>query len=295
MSQINTKYDEFATVGLIQTTLNKIIAWKNIKSCNIDELEGDRIWEEVLKGMKALHTMDNQPDIIILPELTIPRNYVTKLCKLTHSTNSIIIAGLDYNVNVSKKTIVNEMLVVYPERWPNNYGYNYRKILLGKFHYARTEIIEIKKRNKDFKILINPHVYIFDSGKFGKIGVAICADFFDIERFALYKGKIQHLFIIAYNQDITSFYFLAEAISRLIFCNVIICNTGFYGGSIVFSPYNSSYKRYLYKHEGATLFTTQSVQIPVKNLIIAQTNDDENFNLGEDRFKYRPPGYENSI
>ncbi|MEI7424429.1 MAG: hypothetical protein WCK18_20175 [Prolixibacteraceae bacterium] len=195
------------------------------------------------------------------------------------------------NVNKSEKTIANEVIVVYPERWPDNYGYGYKKIILGKYNYARVEVIEILKRDINFRILKNPYIYVFDSGKYGRIGVAICADFFDIERFVIYKGKIQHLFIIAYNKDISAFYFLAEAISRLVFCNVVICNTGYYGGSIVFSPYNDHFKRYLYKHEGAGLFTAQTVKIPVKNLVIAQNSDEENEKLGDERFKYKPPGY----
>lgn len=286
-------YSEFLTVGLIQTTLNRYIAWENENSCSIDDLEGERVWEEVIKGMKSLQKDENQPVIIVLPELTIPQKYIHKLCKLTNSTNSVIIAGLEYNVNEADKTVLNEVIVAYPEKWPRNFGYGCKKIILGKYHYARIEEKELKDRG--YTVKRNPNIYVFDADKFGRIGVAICADFFDIERFVIYKGKIQHLFIIAYNKDVSAFYFLAEAISRLVFCNVIICNTGYFGGSIVFSPYNEHFRRYLYKHEGSTLFTTQSVNIPVRSLVIAQKNDDENYKLGKDRFKYKPPGYELTI
>lgn len=293
MSENNNSYSDFLSVGLIQSTLDKDIAWSDKNSCNIDELEGDRVWVEVVNGMKSLYKGEHQPDIILMPELTISRKYISKLGKLCVSTNSVIIAGLDYNVNESEKTVVNEVVVVYPERWPKNFGYGFKKIILGKYHYARVEEILLNKRG--YKVKQNPYIYVFDSGDFGRIGVAICADFFDIERFVIYKGKIQHLFIIAYNKDISSFYFLAEAISRLVFCNVVICNTGFYGGSIVFTPYNQHFKRYLYKHEGVSLFTSQTVKIPVKNLVIAQQSDDDNYKLGDDRFKYKPPGYSITI
>ena len=82
-----------------------------------------------------------------------------------------------------------------------------------------------------------------------------------------------------------SFYFLADAISRIVFCNVVICNTGFYGGSIAFAPYKDEYKRYVYKHEGGNLYTNQIVLLPVASLFEAQHNEND------DRFKGRPPGY----
>lgn len=129
-------------------------------------------------------------------------------------------------------------------------------------------------------------MYLVDAGQYGKMGLAICADFYDIERFTIYRGRIQHLFIIAYNKDVKSFYYLAEAISRIVFCNVVICNTGFYGGSIAFAPYKDDYKRYVYKHEGGNLYTNQIVLLPVASLFKAQIGKDN------DKFKSCPPGYE---
>ena len=82
-----------------------------------------------------------------------------------------------------------------------------------------------------------------------------------------------------------SFYYLAEAISRIVFCNVVICNTGFYGGSIAFAPYFEDYKRYVYKHEGGNLYTNQIILLPVAGLYIAQTKGCDT------RFKSCPPGY----
>lgn len=281
-------YSEYLNVGIIQTTLNKKIAWNDKNSCNIDSIEGDRIWSEIISGIKTLISKADSPDIILLPELTIPRKYINTLCKLTNSTKSAIIAGLDYNEVANN--VSNEAIVVVPGMWPEKFGYWYRKIILGKFHFARIEKKELISRG--FNPVKNPYFYLFDSGIYGRFGVAICADLFDIERFSIYKGQIQHLFVIAYNQDITSFYFIGEAISRMVFCNVIICNTGFYGGSMAFSPYNEPFKRYIYKHEGASLFNSQLVKIPVRNLIDAQKDDDKNEMLGVNRFKYHPPGYE---
>lgn len=130
--------------------------------------------------------------------------------------------------------------------------------------------------------------YIVDLAGYGKLGVSICADFYDIERYAIYKGRIQHLLIIANNKDVKSFYFLAEAISRLVFCNVVICNSGHYGGSVCFTPAKHEFERYSYKHEGHDLFTTQIVSLPVDALWKAQSENEDALK----EFKNPPPGYE---
>ena len=85
--------------------------------------------------------------------------------------------------------------------------------------------------------------------------------------------------------DTESYLFIAEAIARLVYCNVVICNTGFYGDSLAFSPYHNSYKRYICRHKGQKLFSTQVIQLPVKSLIEAQQK-------GSKLFKSQPPGYQ---
>lgn len=129
--------------------------------------------------------------------------------------------------------------------------------------------------------------YILDTKDYGRIGFAICADFYDIERYTLYKGRVQHLIILAFNQDVKSFYFLAESISRLVYCNVVICNTGYYGGSVCFTPAKDDFKRYCYKHEGKELFTSQVVKLPVESLWKAQNENSDALK----KYKSPPPGY----
>ena len=149
---------------------------------------------------------------------------------------------------------------------------------------AREEKHFLKDCGKDFESC--NEIYVLDAGDYGRIGLAICADFYDIERYALYKGRIQHLFILAYNKDVKSFLFLAESISRLVYCNVVICNTGHYGGSICFSLKEKEYQRYIYRHEGANLFTSQIVELPVRSFKESQKAK------GSNGYKNAPPEYE---
>jgi hypothetical protein len=86
---------------------------------------------------------------------------------------------------------------------------------------------------------------------------------------------------------------LASSLSRTVFCNVVICNTGFYGGSVVVSPYREAHRRTLYGHSGSGLFTTQVVQLPVDDLIMTQRrSEDMGQGDGSSRlFKDPPSGF----
>ena len=68
----------------------------------------------------------------------------------------------------------------------------------------------------------------------------------------------------------------------------MICNTGYYGGSIAFSLFDKDYKRYVYKHEGATLFTSQIISLPVADFIKEQAQGHLKPNKN---FKGQPPEY----
>jgi predicted amidohydrolase len=280
--------EEYFRIGLIQTTLDEIVAWDENPALPIQMhlFEQYRIWDEVRKGFSNLMEVpiEERPHLIILPELTIPLDKEYELSQIAKETGSIIIAGLDFIEENNR--IKNNAVVLIPENWPNQiYSNRVRKFYFGKTFFSYKEKHHFNSKGKEEYPC--PNMHLLDAGNFGRIGVAICSDFFDIERFVIYKGVIHHMIVISYNQDIHSYYFLAEAIARLVYCNVIICNTGFFGGSLVFSPYINEFKRYLYKHEGGRLFTTQAIQLPVAQLDEAQAPGGNNGAI----FKAQPPGY----
>lgn len=282
--------EDWLTIGLIQTTLDHNLAWDPTSGTPVTmhKHEADRVWNEIKSGFSSIkvETKENIPHIVILPELTIPKYREFELGNISKKIGSIIIAGLDFTEKDGQ--VKNQAVVMIPNKWPKRTkSYGVEKIYFGKRFFSNDEKgYFLEKKVKESQ---SPFIHILDAGEYGRIGVAICADFFDIERFAIYKGKIHHMIIIAYNKDVSSFFFLAESISRLVYCNVVVCNTGHYGGSVVFSPYNDSFKRNIFKLEGKELFNVQIVSLPVKSLDDAGKRDKDSV------FKSRPPGYEEAI
>ncbi|MBI1208189.1 MAG: hypothetical protein GC191_13000 [Azospirillum sp.] len=286
-------------IGVIQTALDVDTAWVNHETGNwqqcvrMSDVEERRAKKEIRHYLASLRGLERQPDIILLPELSVPLGFEVTLKKAAESLESIIIAGLDYRIEtgLAMPTVSNEAVVIVPKQ------------LRGRRIARRTEVRRVGKtypapaeREKlqglklaSVAFLPHPTVWIFESPEFGKFAVAICYDFMDLDRIVMYRNNIQTLFILAFNKDTTSFDHLAEALSRMLFCNVVICNCGQFGGSLAVSPFRETYLRSVYRHSGQRLPHAQLIQLPLAALAAHQMG-----NYSKD-FKSLPPGFSNFV
>ena len=287
-------FEEYLRVGIIQPIVNETTAWPLDKNeslkLKMNSVDAHCIKDEITSAVNSFISMkdSDRPNIILLPELcSSNESFIENLAK---KSNSIIITGNDFII--SGKSVRNKAEVFIPSNWnkPDLTSSFCQKFFFGKKFFSYPEKYTFKKF--DLMGVPCPAIYILNTNEFGKIGFAICADFFDILRFRLYKHHIQHLFILALNKDTETFEHMAETISRMVFCNVVVCNTGHYGGSLAYSPYKDCYRRFIYLHRGGELYTSQVVSLPVKDLINFQENNDDK--LEKRIFKSLPPGYKES-
>lgn len=279
------------TLGIIQTTLNHKAAWNaDSGEPRISAIEDNHAWHEIRRAMRALADHDDQPRIILLPELALPRTRLDDFERLVCSMNTLAIVGVDYRLDHGTRTAKNEGLVLVPKNfWKHKPSRYAARVWFGKRDPAPAEASGFEKYVPPWTFQADPNVYVFDAGPYGQIGVSICYDFMDIERALLYRGRVHHLFVIAYNKDVKLFESLAVSLSRTVFCNVVICNTGLYGGSLVVSPYHDAFKRVGYSVDGGEIFTTQCVQLPVRDLDSAIHGQDSK---PEATYKHLPPGFQ---
>lgn len=294
---IKTMYDleENINVGIVQTTINNVEAWKKgSKIPRISSSQDVHVWHEICKAMREFVDGDKKPQIILFPELSIPITRLDDFEKLVAELNVIAIAGIDYQVDTSKRIVKNEGIVFVPQGfWRKRPSRYCTRIIFGKSHPAPLEKFMLSESSPKWTFSGDNNVYLFNLHQFGNVGVSICYDFMDIERALMYRGKIHHLFVIAYNKDIGMFHSLAESLSRTVYCNVVVCNTGFYGGSVAVSPFYDSFRRKVFSHEGNRLFTTQVFTLPLKKLADSMNGNSEKIKVKQkDKliFKAPPPG-----
>jgi hypothetical protein len=282
---------EVVRIGVVQTTLNAAAAWAEGGVPKMQAIEEQKAENEVDNAIRLFASSTERPHIVLIPELACPRHVIGKLQQHANRLEAVIIAGMDYRLDVVTKSARNEAMLFLPSKWLGNKTMSpsvSRRI--GKTYPAHRERLKLEQAGWKFEC--DPVVWLFDGGDVGNFAVAICFDFLDLERLALYRGRIHHFFLLAYNNDMDSFNHAAEALARMAACNVVVCNTGFYGGSVAVSPYRKRFRRTIYRSEGAKLFSAQVIELPVKILTEHQkaAQYDEN-----SVFKALPPGFSEHV
>ena len=275
---------DLINVGIIQTTVDPG-AWGS--GPPMGEYEDQLAREQLSMAFARFRDTDPKPDIVLAPELAVPQGFLPELKTFASSLQCVVIAGTDYAIG-SQCRVRNEAVVIVPAGWgTQRSGRRTAQLFVGKTDAPKKEGELLQAQG--FAFQGDPTIWLFDAGRFGKAAVAICSDLMDLERHLLYRGRIQRFFIRAYNQDLDSFRHIAESTARTVYCNVVICNTGHFGGSLCISPYFRPWRRTVFRREGAKLFSSDVVGLPVRSLALAQCGTEEHGPDGAQIFKTPPP------
>jgi predicted amidohydrolase len=75
------------------------------------------------------------------------------------------------------------------------------------------------------------------------VGILICSELLNIERRGALRGKVDLLFIPAWNRDLSTFDSLVNATALDLHCFVVVANNRRYGDSRIRVPARESYQR----------------------------------------------------
>ena len=225
---------------------------------------------------------DSEPDLVLLPEASIPGNEVQTLRKFVEKTGIAALYGLYWRElpavypgqSVAKnRWIVNEAEVVIPlghdtagpptVRW-----FRVRKPVPAHMEEGLARRLS-KRDGVKYRLLKGRRWYRFVQKQWGDFSIAICADLIDAEPWRIFRGEMLHLFTVAFNKDVELYDALTWVRAYESYVNVLAVNHGKYGGSFVWTP-KGSHQKELARLRGSRLFLVADVELPVKDLFDAQ-------------------------
>lgn len=283
--------------------------------------EADRIMKQVVNAFQSPNYADTErvPDLVVLPELSIPVEEVTTLRNHVRATGRASLAGLYWqvavpaypasdSVRVRNRWFVNEAEVTIPvgygRRGPTGLRhYRVRKPIPSHLEQGLARALTAT-RGEEWRILDGRRWYRFLHGEWGDFTVAICSDLIGAAPWNALRGEMLHLFVVAYNKDVELYESLTWSRAYENYVNLVVVNNGHYGGSVAWTP-KRKYAREIAQLRGKHLMVVADVEIPVRELLAQQMRG-----VGEaveqakrvwcgrtkraEEFKAPPPGYRRS-
>jgi hypothetical protein len=148
--------------------------------------------------------------VLVLPELSVPRKWERALANWGARSRLCIIAGLEYKD--ANPGLLNQALGIFPTgwnraipiRWTKRHAAAEERALLEKMTPPR-ELVPLKRTQR-----------IIVESDAGRASVLICSEMLEAPALAALRGKVELLFVPAWNSDTGSFDHVSHAVSSLL-------------------------------------------------------------------------------
>lgn len=184
---------------------------------------------------------DPVPDIIVMPELSLPRSLQDQITNRLERSGISLVAGLEYGIPPKQPRLRQNQALVSISL---GRSYGNSQTLQDKNQPAWLERSELSRIAS--AALLRPKVYpdlpIYASD--GLIfGVLICSDLSNPRFRTRYQGAIDALICLEWNRDVSSFESLVEATAQDLHCYIVQANNRQFGDSRVRAPFKESHRR----------------------------------------------------
>ena len=257
------------------------------------------------------------PEVVVLPEVSIPQPEVRTLRDLVRHTGRASLAGLYWRVlppayragSTARTTIrwfVNEAELAMPmghdDRGPTSLRwYRVRKPLPAHSETGLALHEHLRRPGECWRVLAGRRWYRFLHPRWGDFSIAICSDLIDAAPWRSLRGELLHLFVVAHNRDVDLYDSLTWVRAYENYVNLVAVNHGRYGGSALWTP-RRKHDRELARLHGSGLFVVADIEVPVSDLLKAQLDgvseavcssaaEWQGTTVATTRFKAPPPGF----
>ncbi|MBK9334034.1 MAG: hypothetical protein IPM96_16920 [Ignavibacteria bacterium] len=229
-------------------------------------------------------------NLFILPESSVPYEFVPSLAKYSEKNQMSIIAGLEHwNVY---DIVYNFIITIIPV---SVNGINDAVVLYRlKNHYSHEE--ELIIRGFGFKVP-KPIPYRYDLINWRNLYFTsfYCFELADTYHRSIFRSKIDLLIASEWNKDTPYFSNIVEALSRDLHCYIAQVNTSQYGDSRLTQPTKSA-KKDLMKLKGGKNDTILVEELNLSSLREFQLKHYERIKADNDEtFKPMPPDWDRKL
>lgn len=196
---------------------------------------------------------------IALPECSIRYEWALPIAQKLGAMGVSLIAGLE-NRGVGNQ-YTNEALVSLASNFFGKRGA--LCFIQPKMSLAHNELVACEVKGKNFSvppIRIARPVYVHGGMCFG---VLICSDLTTIANRAFFQGRVDTLFVLEWNKDLSTFEFLVESAAHDLHAAIVQINNRAYGDSRVRMPFADSFRRDVVQVKGGDedFFVVSSVDL----------------------------------
>ena len=225
-------------------------------------------------------------DILVLPELSVPHQWLDLLVGQSKRHNMAIVAGLEY-YHGKESIIYNSVATILPLRMEhvNTATINIRV----KNHYSPLE----KKLLKGYRYKIpefKPSLYCLFHWRKVYFSVYNCFELANISDRSLFKSKVDFIVATELNKDVNYYADIAGSWVRDIHCYFVQVNTSHYGDSCIVQPTKTETSKIVTVKGGC------NSTILVENLNIEKLRSfqfKEHFTQMDDKtYKLTPPNFD---
>ncbi len=250
-----------------------ILAISSIKSDDEDfipSIEGNpnlskKRYMNLARLINQVMALNPRPDYLILPELSLPLEWLDSFVNALQRSKINLIAGTEYRHYKNNKVCSEAHIAL------NYSGFGYDSVIRirqPKLEPALHEEEELRKHKKEWAYLQNASdnpkpVFIHNGFHFG---VIICSELLNSKERISFQGQVDALMVLCWNQDLETFSSIVESCALDIHAYIALVNNRKYGDSRVRSPAQEGYKRDLAKLKGGESDFCVTVKLDIKKL-----------------------------
>lgn len=224
--------------------------------------------------LREHQVQDDSLNLVVFPELSVPRGSIGTLCRFSRMTGCVVLAGLSLAKSSDGSRQLNELAWIVPLD---------RKT--GRVVILKQEKIFVTQKEAALTPPVLPAAppviwrVLADNDRMSAIN---CYEFTYLPLRELLRGRVEMLVVSANNQDVTTFDNLMESTHYDIYGHVVLANSEQHGGSAIRAPYRNSFDRRIFDIHGADLFSV--------NVCYARLSDFRVHSPSKD-VKHRPAGF----